>query len=242
MELVVGRIPAVAPDAEVEIVERKGLGHPDTICDAIAEEVSLALSKFYRERLGVVLHHNVDKILLRGGEARPAFGGGRVTRPIDIYLAGRAVRRHGGVAVPVAEIAVEACRSWLRHSIHALDVKRQVRFHCLIRSGSVDLTELFTRQRRGMIPLANDTSCGVGYAPLGEVERTVWAVDQALRVDDPAFGEDTKIMAVRHGNRLNLTVACPQIGRCVPDMGRYRQNKAWLADRIRAAAGRTTGL
>jgi S-adenosylmethionine synthetase len=90
MELVVGRIPAVAPDAEVEIVERKGLGHPDTICDAMAEEVSLALSKFFRERFGVVLHHNVDKILLRGGEARPAFGGGRVTRPIDIYLAGRA--------------------------------------------------------------------------------------------------------------------------------------------------------
>ena len=242
MELVVGRIPAVAPDAEVEIVERKGLGHPDTICDAMAEEVSLALSRFYRERFGVVLHHNVDKILLRGGEARPAFGGGRVARPIDIYLAGRAVRRHGGVAVPVAEIAVETCRSWLRHNIHALDVERQVRFHCLIRPGSVDLTELFTRQRRGAIPLANDTSCGVGYAPLGEVERTVWAVDEALRVDDPAFGEDTKIMAVRHGNRLNLTVACPQIGCYVPDMGRYRQNKAWLADRIRAAAGRTTGL
>ena len=108
MEFVVGRLPAGAADAEVEIVERKGLGHPDSICDALAEEVSLALCRFYRERFGVVLHHNVDKILLRGGEARPAFGGGRVTRPIDIYLAGRAVRRHGGVTVPVAEIAVES--------------------------------------------------------------------------------------------------------------------------------------
>ena len=184
-----------------------------------------------------MLHHNVDKILLRGGEARPAFGGGRVTRPIDMYLAGRAVRRHGGVTVPVAEIAVEACRTWLRQHIHALDVERQVRFHCLIRPGSVDLTELFARQRSGTAPLANDTSCGVGYAPLSEVERTVLAIDAALRLDDPAFGEDTKIMAVRRGTRLSLTVACPQIGRHVPDLGRYRRNKA-LARRSDQGGGR----
>jgi len=247
MELVVGRLPAGAPDSGVEIVERKGLGHPDSICDALAEEVSLALCRFYRERLGIVLHHNVDKILLRGGEARAAFGGGEVKRPIDIYLAGRAVRRHDGVTVPVPEIAVETCRTWLRKNIHALDVERQVRLHCLIRPGSVDLTELFARQRGGSAPLANDTSCGVGFAPLSEVERTVLAIDAALPApalgqDNPAFGEDTKIMAVRHGKRLNLTVACAQVGRYVPDMSRYLQNKAWLADRINAAAGRATRL
>ncbi len=247
MELVVGRFPAGAADAGVEIVERKGLGHPDSICDALAEEVSLALCRFYRERFGVVLHHNVDKILLRGGQARPAFGGGKVTRPIDIYLAGRAVRRHDGVTVPVAEIAVETCRTWLRRNIHALDVERHVRVHCLIRPGSVDLKELFVRQRGGAAPLANDTSCGVGYAPLSEVERTVLAIDEslpapALRQDNPAFGEDTKIMAVRHGRRLNLTVACAQVDRYVADMSRYLQNKSWLADRIRTAAERVTGL
>jgi S-adenosylmethionine synthetase len=240
MECVIGRLSADA--AEVEIVERKGLGHPDSICDALAEEASLALCRHYRERFGAVLHHNVDKILLRGGVARPAFGGGKVIRPIDIYLAGRAVHRHGGVTVPVAEIAVEACRSWLRQHIHALDAERQVRFHCLIRPGSVDLTELFARQRGGPAPLANDTSCGVGYAPLSEVERTVLEIDTALRPDDLAFGEDTKIMAVRRGNRLSLTVACPQVGRYVPDMSRYRQNKSWLADRIKGAASRATGL
>jgi len=242
MELVVGRLPTGAADAGVEIVERKGRGHPDSICDALAEEVSLALCRFYRERFGVVLHHNVDKILLRGGEAHAAFGGGRITRPIDIYLAGRAVRRHSGVTVPVAEIAVETCRNWLRRNIHALDAERQVRFYCLIRAGSVDLTELFTRQRGGSAPLANDTSCGVGYAPLSEVERTVLAIDAALRLDNPAFGEDTKIMAVRQGQRLNLTVACAQVDRYVPDMSRYLQNKAWLADQIDAAAARASRL
>ncbi|MDR4487044.1 MAG: methionine adenosyltransferase [Nitrospirales bacterium] len=28
----------------LEIVERKGLGHPDTMCDAIAEAISMELS------------------------------------------------------------------------------------------------------------------------------------------------------------------------------------------------------
>jgi S-adenosylmethionine synthetase len=46
---------------QLEIVERKGLGHPDTICDALAENLSVALSRFYIERFGTILHHNVDK-------------------------------------------------------------------------------------------------------------------------------------------------------------------------------------
>lgn len=40
------RGPTVA-EVEVEIVGRKGLGHPDTICDAVMERISQALSKPY---------------------------------------------------------------------------------------------------------------------------------------------------------------------------------------------------
>ena len=77
-------------DTHYDDVERKGLGHPDTICDAVSEAASLALSRAYLERCGRVLHHNVDKVLLRGGTARPAFGGGEVLEAIEIYIAGRA--------------------------------------------------------------------------------------------------------------------------------------------------------
>ena len=76
-------------EVEVEIVERKGLGHPDSICDALAETFSRNLCREYRRRFGEVLHHNVDKALLCGGSAAPAFGGGTVLSPINIYLAGR---------------------------------------------------------------------------------------------------------------------------------------------------------
>lgn len=59
--------PAQRP---MEIVERKGTGHPDTICDALAENLSAALRRFWLEMIGAVPHYNVDKVLLRGGAAR----------------------------------------------------------------------------------------------------------------------------------------------------------------------------
>lgn len=56
-----------------EIVERKGLGHPDSLCDALAENLSIGLSRFYLERFGEILHHNVDKALLLGAAARQPY-------------------------------------------------------------------------------------------------------------------------------------------------------------------------
>src|SRR3990172_10524758 len=111
MDVTVDLLAAPGGDAlPAEIVERKGLGHPDSLCDALVEEVSRALSAFYCERFGFILHHNVDKALLRGGAARPAFGGGEGLQPIDLYLAGRATADYKGAAVPVAQLAIERCR------------------------------------------------------------------------------------------------------------------------------------
>ena len=163
MELSVGplRVPA-GESLEVEIVERKGRGHPDTICDALAEQLSVSLCRAYMERFGSILHHNVDKALLWGGAARPAFGGGQILSPIEIYLAGRATGEFRGVDVPVTDLAVEGSRAWLARNLRMLDPERDVRIHCLVRPSSTDLVDLFLRQRRGDVPLANDTSVGVG--------------------------------------------------------------------------------
>src|SRR5512136_2785272 len=128
-DLVVSRLDAVD---DVEIVERKGAGHPDTICDALAETLSRNLCREYQSRFGEVLHHNVDKALLCGGRAMPVFGGGRVTEPIKIFLAGRAVSTVRGATVPIGNIAVEGSRAWLKANLHALDVDRHVRIEVLV--------------------------------------------------------------------------------------------------------------
>jgi S-adenosylmethionine synthetase len=222
----------------VEIVERKGLGHPDTLCDALAEEVSLALSRFYLERFGFVLHHNVDKVLLRGGAARAAFGGGEVLEPVEIYLAGRATREYRGVVVPVDALAIEACRDWLRARMHALDAERHVRVHSLIRPGSADLVELFERQRRGAPKLANDTSMGVGFAPLSPLEAAVVAAERALQQPAaPERGEDVKVMGVRLDARSSLTVACAFVARHLRDVDAYLAARGRAVGRVRGALG-----
>lgn len=217
-------------DEAVEAVERKGLGHPDTICDALAENLSQNLCREYQARFGTILHHNVDKALLCGGRAAPLLGGGSVLDPINIYLAGRAVTQVGDKAVAIKEIAIEGSRAWLRSNFHALDSERHVQIHELIRPGSQDLQSLFSRSSNGPVPLANDTSIGVGYAPLSALERLVVAVEQRMNGrdrerDHPAWGEDVKIMGVRHRDTVSLTIACAMIDRLVAHVDDYLAEK-----------------
>ncbi len=228
-------------DNSVEIVERKGLGHPDTICDALAENLSRALCREYRRRFGYILHHNVDKALLCGGRAEPAFGGGMVLAPINIYLAGRAVTEVGGEAVAVEDIALENSRAWLRASLHALDPEHGVRLHTLIQPGSQDLTDLFSRRARGDIPLANDTSIGVGHAPLSPLKRLVLAIERSINATDrscvnPAWGEDVKVMGIRRGNTVQLIVACAMIGRYLRHIDDYLSEKRSIEELARELA------
>jgi S-adenosylmethionine synthetase len=229
-----------------EIVERKGRGHPDSLCDALTENLSIGLARFYLERFGRILHHNVDKALLLGGAARPAFGGGELVEPIEITLAGRATRRFAGVTVPVEELALELSRRWLREKLRHIDALRDVRIVPRLRETSPDLAELFARGGEHGVPRANDTSIGVGFAPLDRVERAVLAVEQRLTAPDtlaafPEIGEDVKVMGVRSGERIALTVACALVGRHVRDLDDYFAKKQRVgtlaAEAARAAAG-----
>jgi S-adenosylmethionine synthetase len=243
MTLAIRALVGPPPGAEPhELVERKGAGHPDSLCDALAENLSIALSRFYLERFGVILHHNVDKALLLGGAARPAFGGGELLEPIEITLAGRATRRLRGVSVPVEELAVEASREWLRTHLRNVDPARDVKIVPRIRETSPDLAALFLRGARdGAIPLANDTSFGVGFAPLDRLERAVLAVEQRLAAPEthrahPEVGDDVKVLGMRSGERFDITVACAFVGRHVRDLADYLAKKARVRSLARAAA------
>lgn len=231
----------------IEIVERKGIGHPDTICDMLSERLSVALSRHYQERFGLVLHHNVDKALLTAGHAEAAFGGGEVIEPIDIYLSGRATTDVKGEAVPVEELAWENARAWFSEHFHALDSDRHVRVRCLVRPGSKELVDVFLRQREEGVVLCNDTSCGVGFAPLTGLERTVLEVERHLNSKEvktalPAAGEDIKVMGVREHDRISLTVSCALIGRFLENLPAYAAAKDQLAALVSEKADVPTGV
>lgn len=236
--------PAYKP---VEVVERKGIGHPDTICDALAEELSRALCRFYLDKFGIVMHHNVDKVLLRGGTSQPRFSGGVVTAPIELFMAGRATCEYKGITVPLEELIRESCVQWLQSHFHVLDPLQHVKLHSLIRPGSVDLVELYLRQEQTGIALANDTSCGVGYAPLSELERVVLQVEKSLNSADtksahPEIGEDIKVMGVRKQETLELTVACAFIDRYIKNVDDYVQKRATLIALVEQAVRVESGM
>lgn len=236
---------AWAGDRPVEIVERKGLGHPDTICDMLSEQLSVALSKHYLDQFGLILHHNVDKALLAAGSSEPAFGGGRILEPIEVFLSGRATHAVRGKVVPVRALAEETATAWFRQNMHALTPATDVRLHCLVRPGSPELVDLFMRQRDEGVFLANDTSCGAGFAPSTELERVVLAVEQRLnatpfKADFPETGEDVKVMGVREHDRISLTVSCAFVGRFLSDVSAYSDAKDRLLAIVLETAGHVT--
>lgn len=236
MRLVVsGHDTPTLTERGVEVVERKGLGHPDTICDALAEQLSVALSRFYIDKFDFILHHNVDKVLLWGGASRPRFGGGEIIAPIELFLAGRATRSVAGIEVPIEEMTLETSRKWFRDNFHALDSETHIKIHCLVRSGSAELVDLYQRQRRTGVWLANDTSCGVGYAPASALEKTVMTVERHINATStkaryPELGQDVKVMGIRVADRLDLTVACALIGRYLQDLDDYLEAKRVLQE------------
>jgi len=205
--------------APVEFVERKGVGHPDSLCDGIAEAVSRTLSRFYRDEFGRVLHHNTDKVHLGAGRADPAFGGGEVLEPIYVLVGGRATTRVDGQRIPVDDLATAAARDYLAETVPELDAEDVV-VDTRIGRTSADLADLFGRGDR---PLANDTSFGVGHAPGTQTERAVRTLEPRIHRELAAVGKDVKVMAYRRGADVSVTVSAAVIDRHVTDVADYRR-------------------
>jgi S-adenosylmethionine synthetase len=206
----------------VEFVERKGVGHPDSIADGLAESVSRALCKMYLERYGRILHHNTDETQIVGGQSAPKFGGGSILEPSYILLVGRATTNVDGERLPYRTCAMKAAYSYLQKTCKSLDVDWGVVLDCMISQGSVDLRGVYETQRR----LANDTSFGVGFAPLSETEQitlnTERYVNGKLCEALPEIGEDVKVMSFRNGSKVDITIAAAMVSSKIPDSEHYK--------------------
>ncbi|MFC4358934.1 methionine adenosyltransferase [Halobium salinum] len=236
-------------DQRVEIVERKGIGHPDSISDGIAESVSRALSQAYIDRVGKVLHYNTDETQLVAGSAAPAFGGGEVVEPIYLLIVGRATKEYEGTHIPVDTIALEAARDYLNEHVPMLDFGTDIVVDVKLGQGSGDLVEVFGEEG-ATVPMANDTSFGVGHAPLTETERIVLDAEERLNGeygdDHPELGSDIKIMGKREGDRIDVTVAAAMIDSHVDDIDAYdeavRSVKEYVTDIAREHTDREVGV
>jgi len=218
----------------VEIVERKGLGHPDTICDSVMNRVSVELSKNYIKEFGSVLHHNVDKCLLAAGKTIPAFEGGKVIEPMSLIMGDRATAIVEGKTVDVSGIANMAVDSWIQENLRFVEPKHLVK-SSKIQPGSIALQDIF--HRGDSILGANDTSAVFGYSPLTDTEQLVletegWLNSKDFKKSSPEIGEDIKLMAVRQNNHVDLTVATAFVDRYIKSENDYFTKKEELTNQI----------
>jgi S-adenosylmethionine synthetase len=216
-------------EREVEIVERKGIGHPDTICDLVCESVSQALSQYYLKRFGKVLHHNLDKGLLVAGRSQPKFGGGRILEKIKIIVAGRATDKVGKFKIPVRKIAEKATRGCLKRVVNSSkNIIENFEISIDYEPGAANLQEVFKRGKE--VAIANDTSFGIGHGPYSRAENLTLKVANFLNSEKFLkkyifFGTDIKVMSLRQKDELILTIPAAYIDKYIKNPKDYFEKK-----------------
>lgn len=195
----------------IEVVERKGLGHPDTICDALVETISLALNRMYLERVGTICHYNIDKAFLVAGQCTKGFGVGRLVRPMELIVGDRATFEVSGLRLPVEETARASVDAWVRAHLPHVRAGQDLQMRSALAPGSEELRSIFSHKAA---VVSNDTCGASGYAPLSPTEEIVLAIEQLLNSSEfkarfPDTGQDVKVFAVRQDEQLAVTVAMP---------------------------------
>jgi S-adenosylmethionine synthetase len=244
-------------DTPFEIVERKGVGHPDTLCDTIAEKVSQAYSQYCLDRYGIILRHMVDKIALSGGATKVKFGGGEMQKPIRLYLNCRFTRTYQKETIPYLDIVKDVAHKHFGEVLPLLDLDQWLMIvdntHFAPGPGVVYDADGLTQNERQFffeIPQkefavfhdnssrSNDTSTAVAYSPLSATEQIVVLVETTLNGQKfkklhPYVGTDIKVMAKRIQKRLDLTVCIPFVAVHTPSKEFYFEKIKLLANIIK---------
>lgn len=209
-----------------EIVERKGIGHPDTICDLIMNQISIELSKMYLKETGTIQHHNMDKSLLVAGQSENKFGGGKITKPMKLVIGDRATFEVKGQKLPVEDVAISTAKKWFDNNLRFVK-EEHVEYQLEVGTSSHELRSIFENPKSFV---ANDTSALVGYAPFTKTESSVLETEeyinsQNFKKEFPESGEDVKVMGFRNYNTLDLTIAMAFVDSHVDSENHYFKRK-----------------
>ena len=218
-----------------EIVERKGIGHPDTLCDAIAEEASRTYSQYCLEHFGRFAHHWFDKVMLLGGESSIDYAKGEIIVPYTVIFAGKAAIKVGPDTIPLEKICSDAAAKVLSTILYDFDPKAHLKVEVRIYdyrgpgqksgryrpSSSEDLVDLETNKR-----VSNDCNICVGFAPFSLLENIVLSLEnhitgEEFKANNQDTGFDVKIVGIRKGRNITVQVNLPFIAKFIPNHETY---------------------
>lgn len=212
-----------------EVVERKGIGHPDYIADSISEAFSRNLSRHYLDTFGEVLNHSVDMMEVVGGKAVTELGGGRIIKPLSIIFSGSAYGSYNGITIPIREMAFDSAKDWFTDNMRYLNSDS---------IGYIFGPDTFNDSSSGIYddgPSSYSIPVGIGYAPLSYTEQVVLEVEKTLsrrefKATHRYSGEDVRVFAIRKDSKIELSVANAFMDRFIPSVGDYFDRKAELYD------------
>ncbi|MFI9388737.1 methionine adenosyltransferase [Kutzneria sp. NPDC052558] len=244
-------LPGSTADIEelpYELVERKGVGHPDTMCDAIAERASRRYSEYCLTEFGRVAHHWFDKVMIYGGEADIDYGRGEMTKPYTVLFAGKGAYRFGDREIPLRRILFDAAAEVLAEVTTGFDPKRHLVVECAVvdhqgagrghsRYQPKVLDDLIEIGDPRLV--SNDCNLLHGYAPLSRLERLVLGVEQHINGPEfkrvnPDTGWDVKVFGSRSEDRFKLIVNMPFLASRIYSLEQYFERKRECEQQIAA--------
>jgi S-adenosylmethionine synthetase len=229
----------------MEVIEKKGIGHPDTLADSMAEALSYVYSQYCLKKFGYILHHNVDKISVYGGSSKAGFGFGESVKPIRIIVNGRMSTAFGSTEIPVFELASDVVKKYIKKVIPSLTIDKDIEVFDFLNKAEGTATKGWKWFRPTSehdlpeltLPRANDTSCVVGYYPLSKVEKLSLSLhnlffNSRYEKKYDYLGTDIKVMISRIGQKYDITMCVPFLGKHTPNIEFYTQRKKELTENI----------
>ena len=243
----------------VEVVERKGVGHPDTLADALAEECSRVYSKKCLEQFGFVLHHNIDKVYVGAGLFENTIGSYEKKYPIKVRLNGRVSNSYAGINIDLDTLFKNVIKEYLGCVMPHLDVENDVDININCTQFS-KLDNWYAPKSVVDLPeekqlLANDTSSVTAFYPFSiceklalELEKSFWSPNEKL-YPIPKYsevGQDIKVMVSRVDSKITVFISMPVICTAIKNEDEYykitkkhRERTQKLADQICALSSYT---
>lgn len=214
----------------LEIVERKGIGHPDTLADKLAEECSRAYSKYCIDNYGCVLHHNIDKLYIGAGLFKYENNEIKKYQNIVVNLNGRVSNTMNGKMIDLEEIFVPVIKRYLKSVLPKLDVDNDldININC---TQNTKRDYWYSPRNLDDVPdsksvTAGDTALCIAYGGLTlceslslDIERLFYTFNEygymTPKYND--IGQDIKIMISRIEKKIDITM-------CIPVLKGYYNN------------------
>jgi len=226
----------------IEMVERKWLGHPDTLADMLAEVFSNRYTNYGLKHFGILLNHWVDKVLLSWWEAEVNYDNATITKNMRAYLLGKITSSVWGHTIPIKEIFEESIAE-VFHSIFGPEILKYIDVVLDINEGvgldhpldiykpknKEDFVQLTTNYR------SNDTIICSSYYQYTVAEQVCIDLENTIcgelfKREFPATGWDSKVLTVRVWKHYDITACIPFIANRTSDFNKYKKEKEKIAD------------